>query len=315
MKKAIWLITLIFAFLIPNIFAHPDSTFGGQSNPSLISADYNATCGNFLNGVLANPCNNQSGWKDYTTASKVRMDVGQNQVSCVVTANGGSGGGDNAGRFYTGGLYNKIPEGYCVSFRVGRSGTLASGTSLQVIWSPDVTGSTTATRIWANGGTSPAFCGAGDGFWNVGTDLCVGTATTFSLPNVVAEDYQNITFCQNSTTINGVIYANNSNTGSTNQGNNLATNTGNLTFYCQDGGASVAGDNITFKDIFIYPQTGAPQVVVPDTTPPNITYYNLTNEDGCESWINDKDTAFSTSSVTPTVQFNTDENAWCAIAG
>lgn len=54
----------------------------------------------------------------------------------------------------------------------------------------------------------------------------------------------------------------------------------------------------------------------PDTTPPSITYFNLTSSDnGCENWNTDKSNPCSTSSVTPTVQFNTNENAWCAIAG
>lgn len=54
----------------------------------------------------------------------------------------------------------------------------------------------------------------------------------------------------------------------------------------------------------------------PDTTPPAITYFNLTSSDnGCESWNTDKNTACSTSSVTPSVQFNTSKNAWCAVAG
>ncbi len=54
---------------------------------------------------------------------------------------------------------------------------------------------------------------------------------------------------------------------------------------------------------------------LPDTTPPVISYYNVTNENGCENWFTDKTNACSTSSVVPTIQFNTNENAWCAIAG
>ena len=66
--------------------------------------------------------------------------------------------------------------------------------------------------------------------------------------------------------------------------------------------------NVTYLNITV--STGA------DTTPPSITYYNLTsNDNGCESWNTDKNTACSTSLVTPAVQFNTSENAWCAIAG
>ncbi|MDP3765314.1 MAG: hypothetical protein Q8R04_02275, partial [Nanoarchaeota archaeon] len=49
--------------------------------------------------------------------------------------------------------------------------------------------------------------------------------------------------------------------------------------------------------------------------PPEITYYNLTNENGCENWITNKSNACNTSSVTPTIQFNTNEPAWCAISG
>ena len=64
---------------------------------------------------------------------------------------------------------------------------------------------------------------------------------------------------------------------------------------------------------FSWPLIPAPPI--PDTTPPSITYYNLTNDTGCESWNSDKNTACSTSSLTPTLQFNTSENAWCAIAG
>ncbi len=53
-----------------------------------------------------------------------------------------------------------------------------------------------------------------------------------------------------------------------------------------------------------------------DTTPPEITYYNLSSsDDGCESWNTNKNTACSTSDPTPVVQFNTSENAWCAIRG
>ncbi|MBI4453991.1 hypothetical protein HY636_05085 [Candidatus Woesearchaeota archaeon] len=53
-----------------------------------------------------------------------------------------------------------------------------------------------------------------------------------------------------------------------------------------------------------------------DTTPPSITYYNLTSStNGCENWNTNKSNACNTSSVTPTVQFNTSKNAWCAVAG
>jgi hypothetical protein len=52
-----------------------------------------------------------------------------------------------------------------------------------------------------------------------------------------------------------------------------------------------------------------------DTTPPEITYFNLTSGSGCENWNTDKTNACSTSDVNPTVQFNTNENAWCAIGG
>lgn len=50
-----------------------------------------------------------------------------------------------------------------------------------------------------------------------------------------------------------------------------------------------------------------------DTTPPEITYYNVTSDTGCEFWNTNKNRACNTSSLTPTVQFNTSESAWCAI--
>ncbi|MBI3035444.1 hypothetical protein HYY71_03905 [Candidatus Woesearchaeota archaeon] len=52
-----------------------------------------------------------------------------------------------------------------------------------------------------------------------------------------------------------------------------------------------------------------------DTTPPSITYFNLTNGNGCDVWNTDKNIACNTTMGTPTVQFNTNEDAWCAIIG
>ena len=49
-----------------------------------------------------------------------------------------------------------------------------------------------------------------------------------------------------------------------------------------------------------------PEPPVPDTSPPNITYYNLT-ANGCESWNTDKNIACNTSLAKPTIQFNTSE--------
>ncbi len=75
--------------------------------------------------------------------------------------------------------------------------------------------------------------------------------------------------------------------------------------------STIAGGPLV--NMYYFNVTGSP--AAPDTTPPSITYYNLTNENGCESWNTSKNTACSTSSVTPTVQFNTNKNAWCAVAG
>jgi len=80
--------------------------------------------------------------------------------------------------------------------------------------------------------------------------------------------------------------------------------------YTDQDGMSASMDNFT-----CYNGTRYPSVSVPDTTPPSITYYNLTTDSGCENWNTNKNNACSTSSATPTVQFNTNENAWCAIAG
>lgn len=78
---------------------------------------------------------------------------------------------------------------------------------------------------------------------------------------------------------------------------------------------SSQNDGYFVLEIAIYNGTTRPQQAAPDVTPPDITYFNLTNENGCENWYSDKNNACSTSSVTPTVQFDTDEPAWCAIAG
>jgi len=59
-----------------------------------------------------------------------------------------------------------------------------------------------------------------------------------------------------------------------------------------------------------------PAPAPPDTTPPSIKYYNLTSSgNGCENWNTDKTNACSTSSVLPSLVFNTSEAAYCAISG
>lgn len=50
-----------------------------------------------------------------------------------------------------------------------------------------------------------------------------------------------------------------------------------------------------------------------DTTPVEITFYNLTVGAGCTNWNTDKNNPCNTSDLTPTVSFNTSENAWCSI--
>ena len=61
--------------------------------------------------------------------------------------------------------------------------------------------------------------------------------------------------------------------------------------------------------------TTDPPIHITDITPPEITYFNLTNDNVCENWNTDKNNACITSAATPTVQFNTSESAWCRIAG
>ena len=50
-----------------------------------------------------------------------------------------------------------------------------------------------------------------------------------------------------------------------------------------------------------------------DTTPPKITFYNMTSEGGCTNWNTDKTNPCSTSDITPTVFVNTSEAAFCRI--
>lgn len=53
--------------------------------------------------------------------------------------------------------------------------------------------------------------------------------------------------------------------------------------------------------------------VTNDVTPPKTTNYNLTNAN-CTVWNIDRNIPCNTSSLTPTVKFDTDESAYCAIA-
>ena len=56
--------------------------------------------------------------------------------------------------------------------------------------------------------------------------------------------------------------------------------------------------------------------VAVDTNPPEITYYNLvSSENGCVAWNTNKSSPCTTSSVTPTINVTTNEDASCSIAG
>ena len=66
-----------------------------------------------------------------------------------------------------------------------------------------------------------------------------------------------------------------------------------------------------FDNIRVYNGT---ESTTSDTTPPEIIYFNLTTGTGCEAWNTDKNIACNTTSVTPTVQFNTSEESNCAVA-
>lgn len=54
-------------------------------------------------------------------------------------------------------------------------------------------------------------------------------------------------------------------------------------------------------------------ITTTDTTPPHITFYNLTSSGGCTSWNSDKNTACTTGDTTPTVEVSTSEPAYCRI--
>jgi len=56
-------------------------------------------------------------------------------------------------------------------------------------------------------------------------------------------------------------------------------------------------------------------LVTPDSTPPEIDFYNMTSEGGagCINWNTDKTNPCVTNDTTPTVFLNTSENAFCAI--
>lgn len=85
--------------------------------------------------------------------------------------------------------------------------------------------------------------------------------------------------------------------------------------YLYAGGTCTGWSTITGRIILFEVWSENGTNIGNDLMPPEITYYNLTNGDGCENWNTNKSNPCNTSSVTPTVQFNTSENAWCAIAG
>ncbi|MBI3026720.1 hypothetical protein HYY70_01270, partial [Candidatus Woesearchaeota archaeon] len=183
--------------------------------------------------------------------------------------------------------------------------------------------------VWSNGvmpGTDPAAspilfygdntnCGAGKRYWNIGANLadgCDGTNIPLPMPKT---EYQNVTFCQNSTSINGVVYFNNTNDLSTSQGTGAETVTANLTFVLVCGGSCNAGEGYSIRDVFAYPQRGAPQNQGTESTPPEIISYNVTSGGGigCTNWTTDKANACVTSDTTPTVAIETNEVSKCAV--
>ena len=52
-----------------------------------------------------------------------------------------------------------------------------------------------------------------------------------------------------------------------------------------------------------------------DATPPEIIYFNMTDEKGCENWNFNKSNSCAISSVLPTIKFTTSEPAFCSVAG
>ena len=80
------------------------------------------------------------------------------------------------------------------------------------------------------------------------------------------------------------------------------------------GGANVdetVAWNWTDQSTALVRPTGAPS----DTTPPEITFYNMTSEggEGCTNWDTDKSNPCITNDTTPTTFFNTSESAYCAV--
>jgi hypothetical protein len=79
-------------------------------------------------------------------------------------------------------------------------------------------------------------------------------------------------------------------------------------------GDGLADYDHTIYEIWLYNGSNA-DIVPPDTTPPEITFYNMTSEGGlgCTNWNTDKNNACETSDTTPTVLINTSEKAFCRI--
>jgi len=119
-----------------------------------------------------------------------------------------------------------------------------------------------------------------------------------------------ITFLTNEsfdTYVNGTFTSNQPLTGNAKMNENVTY------FRFQDGGG---GSKVRVRGFAVY-NTSETSTAAPDTTPPeiNANSYNMTSEggEGCINWRTNKSNPCPTGDTTPTVEFTTNEAAWCAI--
>ncbi|MBI3026721.1 hypothetical protein HYY70_01275 [Candidatus Woesearchaeota archaeon] len=83
MRKAIILVAALL-FLIPSSFAIINTTFGSQSNPSIIISAYNATGGRFIDGTQANSFVDGNNWFNFSSAGNTAIYKSDHEFNITI---------------------------------------------------------------------------------------------------------------------------------------------------------------------------------------------------------------------------------------
>ncbi|MBI1935982.1 hypothetical protein HYS31_06085 [Candidatus Woesearchaeota archaeon] len=299
MRKIIFLLAFVFLISLTYSYAIPRNIFATMSNDSdsTTRSDYIFIAGSFSGSGICYPSyNNASLWYQSSTGGTPTYNVGECSVNITRT------GGYTETYFTTGMLSPKFGPDMCADIQYEFI-TVVSNT----------VGGIGFSDVKRCGNAVGEVCADTAQSGSKSLTLHIGDGNLYlEMTNVLSANQEiNATLCYNSTSR---LYINNTDTGS--QSSVTGTDSiNNLTIAINS--ADTTG--VRLKGIAVWNYTlGAPMALPapPDTTPPSITYYNLTSStNGCESWNSDKSIACSTSSALPAVQFNTSENAWCAVAG